>query len=824
MIRVILGSPRHLQERWVRDYQQEILNGPTFAPNETLSHYLHNLLQGKIYPLPRITTLWDYARFRLPQDANVAPIGMEHALALVLARDLGRELPRQIPGLYLNIIRHALELRRQHVQLPSFDGIPWPRILTWLEDIWPDELYDEFRVYHYAATVPIEPTNTSSVAVYGYVEAHESQWQLFDELSHHHSITVYTPWLTSNENILTENWVKRWQKSGASTEILHYELPQPRQRLVKVRSGTLMLQTVIEEIKAHQDQDVLLALNGINGTPLVRLAKRRGVHLAQPHPVLYAAKNLWQAFWRLALAEKDQTDLLLWLEAIKDRHDRGQALEFLTKWSERFRRIRTWQDVNELIGDAAAFHDREELTSSLRACSQWGIYDRWNIVPDPDLVHDLLALLPFTTPYTIKGNIAWAQGVNARGLGAEVIIVAALKEGIFPRQISARSLWIPELAELYHLPGPDHLRQQDLHLLHLLKESANQEISWMVAAEDETWMWYVGEHDGMIRQQGPELLYPDVPGTNREHIISHYQSHYDEEILDAYQGVIGPEFGEILWPSGFTATQLERFGTCPLTYFYEYILGIAPVVRDPEGGISPGEKGQWMHKVLEEAVQWEKDLTTQEMRDLIDRVVRRFPPSHTALKALVHHHKEDMLRDLLQAWPLIRPEEGVRTVTEYPVHGEVTTDFGFWSFRGRMDRLDQSENGTVTIMDYKTGTVKNPNQLTADNLQLPLYYEFVKAQFPGKSFRAKIQGITAGNQFLTRDLNPEEIVPGSFQKLVTGMARRIREGDFLPLPRQDQDPCRICPFTLLCPQEIKTIRRRKNAPDLEYWRLWDDET
>lgn len=824
LIRMILGSPRHLQDRWIQDCQQGILTGPTLVPNETLSQFLHGLLQDKIHPLPPIETLWNFARSRLPLDAKVAPIGMEQALAALLARDFGQELPQKVPGIYLNIIRHALELRRRRVTLPFFDGIPWPRILTWLEDVWPESLYDEFRVYQYAATVSnVIDDTSSSLAIYGYVEAHESQWQLLDKLSHHYSIIVYTPWLNYYENILAEDWIKEWRRRGAVTESLTNDGIELRQSIVRVRPGTLMLHAVIEEIKEHRDQDVLVALAGIDWIPLVRLAQRRGLALAQRRPVLYSAKNLWQAFWRLARGSGDETDRLLWLEAVSERHDTVYALEFLAKWSKKLEQIGHWQDLTELIREAAAFHDRADLTGVLKASLDWSIYDHWHMRPYQGMVEELQNLLPFEAPYDSRGTVSWAQGLNARGLTASVIIVAALSEGRFPRKISSNSLWTPELAQLYRLPAADHAHQQDLHLLHLLRESASQEICWMVSAEDDGVLWYLEDRGEMVYRHGPELLHTKMSGSNRERITKRLRSDYEEDIFDAYQGVIGPELGEKLWPREFTPTQLERFGTCPLAYFYEYILGIVPISDESPGSVKPTVKGQWMHKVLEEAVHLGSDVTAQDMRRLADRVIRLLPPPHPVLEAVMRHQKEDMVRDLLQAWPLIRPQDGVIISTENRVQGEMLTDFGTWLFRGRLDRVDQSEDGVLSIMDYKTGAVKNPNHLTADNMQLALYYEAMKVEFPNQSIMARVQGISAGNQFQTRELNPGDILPGQIPRIVNEMAVRIHHGEFLPLPRVEQDPCRICSFALLCPADIKTIRRRKRASDEDYWGLWEGE-
>ncbi len=826
LIKVILGSPRQLQERWLSDYRQGALAGPTMVPNETLAQFLYGLLKAMVpqmRQMPRIESLWDFARSLLPQGAKIAPIGMEKALASLLARDLHQELPHQVPGIYLNIIRHVLELRRRQIVLPSFDGIPWPLILRWLEDIWPESLYDEFRVYQYASQAPLVTGDMASLAIYGYVEAHESQWQLLHALSHHYSIIVYTPWLTHYDNSLAEDWIKKWREQGAIVEMLPENAKKPRQSAISVRPGTLMLHSIIDQVASRQGENLLLVLGGMDSTSLMRLAKRRGVIFREKDPVLSQAKNVWAAFWRLVQNQGDEATKRLWLEVIEE-HGRSasDALGYVHRFSEQLRQIHLWQELVELVDDAARFHDIDDLSRTLTACRDWVIYDQWHIPPRVDLIEELWELLPFKKSYGGRSGILWAEGLNARMLTAKTIIVAAIHEGTFPRGVVLDSLWIPELAQLYGLPGPDHAHQQDLHLLHVLIESAEQEICWVVPQYDDEKLWWP---EGLAPEEefdGPDQVPISSATRNMAKIRDWYVSHYDSEVLDAYQGMIGQELAEALWPHEVTPTALEQYGTCPLAFFYEQVLGLKSPWDEDLYTISPSVKGQWMHKVLELAVKSDQPITAQRLRQFVEEIAARIPPKNKVLQAVLSHVKDDVVRDLLQVWPLIAPSSSDIVDTEYPLQWTLYTEAGSWQVKGRLDRVDYAKDGTITITDYKTGILKNPDKIAANNLQLPLYYEGMRHHVSEGAIVAQVQGISAKNQFVRRLLSLDGAQDDTALQLVNQIASRVKQGEFFPLPRLQDDPCRICAYVQLCSADIKGIRRRKKAPDDEYWQLWED--
>lgn len=229
-----------------------------------------------------------------------------------------------------------------------------------------------------------------------------------------------------------------------------------------------------------------------------------------------------------------------------------------------------------------------------------------------------------------------------------------------------------------------------------------------------------------------------------------------------------------------------------------------------------------MHKVLELAVKSEQPLTVKVLRQFVEEIALRIPPGNRVLQSVLSHVKDDVVRDLLQVWPLIAPSPADRVDTEYPLKWTLHTEGGSWQVKGRLDRVDYAKDGTVTITDYKTGILKNPDKIAANNLQLPLYYEGMRQHVPQGAIVAQVQGVSAKNQFVRRLLSLDEAQDDRALQLVNEIALRVKHGEFFPLPRLQDDPCRICSFVQLCSADIKGIRRRKKAPRDEYWQLWED--
>ncbi len=191
-----------------------------------------------------------------------------------------------------------------------------------------------------------------------------------------------------------------------------------------------------------------------------------------------------------------------------------------------------------------------------------------------------------------------------------------------------------------------------------------------------------------------------------------------------------------------SASRLERLGTCPLEYFFRYVLGVEPLkeyVLDPMVWLDPAERGSLLHTVFRKfmSLLQEEDRFPDADRDwpFLEKVLReeirawqrqKPPPNREILEresaelawiAKIFLEEEHELRKearpfCFEASVGLPPmEEGTPLDAREPV-GYTLADGNRVRLRGRIDRIDELlENPTsvptgrrYVVWDYKTGS------------------------------------------------------------------------------------------------------------------------
>lgn len=163
------------------------------------------------------------------------------------------------------------------------------------------------------------------------------------------------------------------------------------------------------------------------------------------------------------------------------------------------------------------------------------------------------------------------------------------------------------------------------------------------------------------------------------------------------------------FPNLFTASALEAFEDNPASYERQHLYSI---LNDPHDNGATAF-GTAVHAVLRAAFTARKDGVPFDLEENLQRhwtgegyenAIQREEAYATALTVLRKH-----LEDL--------PANFVPEAVEVPV--ELRLENGL-RIIGKIDRLDRHEDGTLTIVDYKTGRSKNPAK-PKDNLPLAIY-------------------------------------------------------------------------------------------------------
>ncbi len=305
-----------------------------------------------------------------------------------------------------------------------------------------------------------------------------------------------------------------------------------------------------------------------------------------------------------------------------------------------------------------------------------------------------------------------------------------------------------------------------------------------------------------------------------------------------------------------SATQLESWVACPHSYFLRRLLGVEPVAHPEELiEISPLERGSLMHEALDRFFAWLKDTdgvpgpddpwTPAQRHRLIEigrevaaEYERRGVTGHPTMWARDRDHILADLGRFLDHAQRRRAELRTRQVRSELVFGQ-----GRWPdpvevglpdgrrvrFRGGADRVDVAEDGRIIVVDYKTGSARTYQGLSADDpdqcgshLQLPVYAYAARQRLarPEAPVRAEYWFIGRKNTGEQIGYDVDERVDRRFAEVLTVIADSVAGGLFPARAPEDQPwltwiPCEYCdPDGLGAKRRRDEWERKKHDPRL----------
>lgn len=203
----------------------------------------------------------------------------------------------------------------------------------------------------------------------------------------------------------------------------------------------------------------------------------------------------------------------------------------------------------------------------------------------------------------------------------------------------------------------------------------------------------------------------------------------------------------------YSASSINTYLQDPMVFFHQYVLGLRlqdDLLDEPENR----QVGTFIHEVLEEIFRpWigcrpEVDLslcvTAQKILDR--RFQERFARSGRSDLFFLKRVMDERLRRFMEI-----EVERCRTVEqimylEKTFHDTVVLPAGEMQFVYKVDRIDRLNDGTIVLLDYKTGSSdvlpghwKDVRALSPDrreiyetvkSFQLPLYFHYLRKTFP----------------------------------------------------------------------------------------------
>ena len=346
-----------------------------------------------------------------------------------------------------------------------------------------------------------------------------------------------------------------------------------------------------------------------------------------------------------------------------------------------------------------------------------------DIAPDElvGAVEALLAELPVRRPAGGHPRVSILGLIESRLLSPDTVVLGGLNEGVWPTQTTTDQFLSRPMREVLSLEPPERrigLEAHDMFMMMgvervILTRSLRAEGSptspsrWLqrletvlrTNAEDGTSVW-----DAM-RERGAMWL---------DHVHE-----IDRRPAEDRTGRPAPTPPITVRPTRLSVTEIETLRRDPYAVYAKRILRLEPL-EEPRGEPDYAERGTLFHAIVQRFVEDEHDPEDDAAMEALYAIAREefdrlaLPPE-TDRKWWARF--EGMAERYL-SWERERAPRVERSYVEASGFAKVDDET---ALSGRADRIDLMRDGTVEIIDYKTGTVPSNKQvLQLLSPQLPL--------------------------------------------------------------------------------------------------------
>lgn len=235
-------------------------------------------------------------------------------------------------------------------------------------------------------------------------------------------------------------------------------------------------------------------------------------------------------------------------------------------------------------------------------------------------------------------------------------------------------------------------------------------------------------------------------------------------------------------PKRFSYTQLTVFDTCPLQYKFAHMYKI------PSLGSPTFSYGKSMHEALAafyRLVQADQPLPTKEkLLELLDQY-------WLSEWYYSKRHEQERKAAAREALTRYYDDNKATLAPAFWIERDYNLKIGPHVLNGRVDRADVLPDGTLEIIDYKTGSLKKESELKKNN-QLALYALAAKKVFGRTASKLTWYFLDEGKKVTTSRTEKELAqLEGDVQEKIG----EIIKSDFVPTP---SFACKFCDFKNIC--------------------------
>ncbi len=231
-------------------------------------------------------------------------------------------------------------------------------------------------------------------------------------------------------------------------------------------------------------------------------------------------------------------------------------------------------------------------------------------------------------------------------------------------------------------------------------------------------------------------------------------------------------------------TQIDTYKTCPLKYKFAYIYNI------PGKPSAARQFGTDIHNVLKKFyIRCKEEGIIPSLGDLLELFEKYWTPTGYPDKLQADSYKAEGQRILREFY---KNGEGKFKAPLY-VEEEFLFKIGEHGLKGFIDRIDQLPDGTVEIIDYKTGAPKENSSAGRKEIQLDIYAMATEEVLKLRPTKLSLYYLKT-NEIATKARNEDDI--RAVRGLIEEVIKNIIEKNFVPTPGF---VCSWCDYPIVCP-------------------------
>lgn len=420
--------------------------------------------------------------------------------------------------------------------------------------------------------------------------------------------------------------------------------------------------------------------------------------------------------------------------------------------------------------------------------------------------------------------------LETRALDFRHIVILNCSEGVFPRRSVSSSFIPPELRTAFGLPT-----------------YAYQDAVWayyfyrMIARAENVWMIYDSRTEGL--KSGEESRYI-------KQLRSLYGDKVDfsESIAKAPSGSPVREDGiaktdediEKLRTMTYSASTIEKYLACQAQFYYYAVKGLR-AENEVSDTLDPGAVGSICHTILEKI--YGSSFADGGVGKVDEAFLESWMGREDEIKAMVHDEIRSKLnctdvsgKNLIDAEIALRfilkvMERDIEIIRERKSPLSIvgvelkyggkdaakdTVEICGHKFKGTIDRLDSFQDGTVRVVDYKSGKDSpdclgkpDVDHLFKGNTETKAAFQFYVYNCFVKSDKDIESGILFDSMYAMSDIfshkvkselaNPDLLPGGRMEQSLTTMFAEM-ESKEIPFKMADEDSnhCKYCDYKVLC--------------------------